>query len=147
MSVIPYNFYSPIGGVGIIVPVIPVGGESKSDHSESPMHLSIELEVEDGFFVLEPSKIILLYNGHEYTPVKMSRKYGSRSYRRSHSAGAVPGHCWECAYIAHRLDPKEMQDINEVTIRGKSCFMFEFEVKTIHPKENFSLDPPQRLYT
>ena len=138
LSVIPYNFYSPIAGIGFIVPIIPLGGESKPEQIENSMHISLEFEAIDGTFVLEPSKVILLYSGKEFLPIKMSKQYGSSEHRRSHSAGAIPGHCWECDYNVHRINSEDMQDIDTLEIKGNSCFMLEFPIKTIHPKEKFS---------
>ncbi len=138
VAAIPYNYYLPLVALGLVLPIIPVGFEEEPSNTEKPLQIAFECDAENSF-VFEPRKFILKYEGKEYIPTRISSRGKATEFRRGFGAEAIQAHDWGCNYSPWGPLTWEIENEQLEIPIGKSCYIIEFPINTLHPDRNFSI--------
>lgn len=136
VSIVPENELPIIGGIGLVLPILPIPGSNEPYRTDQPFQVVIKFDTEITGFTFTPSETEIHFNDEIFAAVRATplatRRYGSGGMKWT-----LPGHRWSCWTSPEDFDSSE---IDEAISLARGCVFLEFSVDTIHPSESFAVN-------
>lgn len=141
VSIVPENGYGHVGGIGIIVPIIPLPGSGKPYRTNKLFQVEVRFETKVEGYTFTPPETELHYNDTVLVPTRATALNG-KTFEGSSETRHVPGHDWSCGgrhSAKAQAAFKSSSGLGEAIALSKGCVGLEFPVDTIHPSEPFAV--------
>jgi hypothetical protein len=135
ISMVPENGYGNVGGIGIVVPVVPLPGSAEPYRIEKPFQVEVRFDPQVEGYTYIPSETELYYKDSVFTP-KRSTNLITQTFETGGEGSYEPGHSWSCR---RPITGFETLDSTRSVSLSKGCVGIEFPVNTIHPDNSFTL--------